>query len=190
MMPVARFRFTDAFYAEAFQRHQQAFPGTPNLRLLRGGLALLLTLGVIVVVQSGDISTVWRLAQPMVVIVLGLLLFFYLFGHRLERWAACRGFRKSPFHDELLRVEFRQDGVHAVGEVASVSASWGTFAKVVHFRDGFLIVEHGGLYRWIPIRYLEDPASLNELETLLRDNIRDHRVIEPVRVETPKDEWG
>jgi hypothetical protein len=86
-------------------------------------------------------------------------------------------------------MEFREDGYHATTAIANTDLSWAAFSKVVHFRDGFLLFQGPHLANWVPVRYLEDPDSLVELEALLRDMIDDHRIIEPVSRDASGGNW-
>ncbi len=100
-----------------------------------------------------------------------------------------KSFQQSPFRDELLRIELRDDGFHAKGDISTVDLHWSAFTKVVHFEDGFLLFQGPQVANWIPVRYLEDAAALADLEALLDANIAEHKVVEPVTWMKPNGGW-
>lgn len=101
---------------------------------------------------------------------------FMFFAHHVDLWWAKRSFQKSPFLDDVLRIEFTAEGFHAKSEKQEVKLNWSVFTKVAHFSDGFLLFQGPKMANWIPLSSLESPAQSRDLERLLREKIKDHVV--------------
>jgi YcxB-like protein len=188
-MVVVTFRYTDAHFLQAqrrFRRQSRDWRAGCVARLLLAAMMLSIFIGTIVLaVKDRHLSgnTLIGLAALLFIVILSVM------GGHLVEWRLLRAFRQSPYRDELLQIEFRDDGFYAMGERSAVSLRWSVFTKVVHFRDGFLLFQGPGLVNWIPVRHFENPEAVAEVAALLRDNIENHQIIEAVRPERSKDNW-
>ena len=124
--------------------------------------------------------TVWMFWKEQIVIGLffTMLSVFMFFAHHIDYWLARRSFRKSPFRDDEVTIEFSDAGVHALSPKQDSKLQWSVFTKVAHFRDGFLLFQGPKFFNWIPQSSLGSSSQVAELEALLRSKIVEHRVVE------------
>ena len=108
-----------------------------------------------------------------------VLCVFMLNAHHVDFWLARRRFRKSPYFNEEVSIEFSDSGYHSRSAKSDSMLQWSVFTKVVHFRDGFLLFQGPYLYSWIPLASLVNPSDAAELATLLRSKIANHTIMEP-----------
>jgi len=90
-----------------------------------------------------------------------------------------RSFKKSPYLDDDVVIEFTDAGFHAHSSKQDTKLQWSAFTKVAHFSDGFLLFQGPKFFNWIPFSSLESPSQAVELATLLRSKITEHKVVEP-----------
>lgn len=167
LAPVAvfEFEFNEAFFIEMFDRYRRT-TGSPRLMLvLRVAFTpLLLGCAVLAAVKG----------RPVIALYVGVFGLVLLFSSKLDEWLLRRGFRKSPFRNEPMRVELADEGLHAAGNVSSASLKWPAFTCVRRFPDGFLLFHGPRLFRWLPMCYLKS-GSVEEIDKLLRAKISDYR---------------
>jgi hypothetical protein len=174
-VPAVTFRFTDKLFLEARQRSNRYLV---NMRAL-WALLIVMLVGL-VGITLWDLYDGAPLMYPWSLVFLGGYLAWLLWFWHWPTWYALRSFRQSPFCNELVRIEFDDRGFHGRGEIGNVDLAWVVFIKVVHFRDGFLLFQGSNVVNWIPVRYLEGPDTVVELEALLREKIENHKIIERV----------
>ena len=168
-MPTASVKFTPDFLVEALQRyrrqHRSRYVG---LAIKLVALALLAPLAI------------WMFWQGHVLIgiffaALGVCMFF---AHHVDYWVARRSFRKSPYRDEDVTIQFSEAGVHALSPKQDTNLQWSVFTKVAHFRDGFLLFQGPKSFNWIPLSSLGNASQAAELESLLRSKIPVHNIVD------------
>jgi len=169
-MPTASIKFTSDFLIAALQRYRRQHRGKyVGLAIKLVALALLAPLAI------------WMFWHGHVVIALffAALSIFMFLAHHVDYWFARRSFRKSPYRDEDVTIEFSDAGFHARSPKQDTKLQWSAFTRVSHFRDGFLLFQGPKFCNWIPLSSLSSPSEAAELETLLRSKIQDHRIVEP-----------
>ncbi|RYD54486.1 MAG: YcxB family protein [Verrucomicrobiaceae bacterium] len=168
-VPAANIRYNADFLAEAFKRYRRQHPARYFILAVKA-------LGVLVLMPATIFAFSTKDHMHALICLTFLILIF--FSGALEKWRLKRAIAKSPFNDDELRVEFSESGFHAFSAKQDVKLAWNVFSRVAHFRDGFLLFQGPKLFNWIPFSALE-PGGLEELETLLRTNIANHKIVNP-----------
>ena len=168
-MPTATFKFDSDYLVEARKRYKRQ----QWSRWLPLPLRLLV---VVIFVAAG----VWMLRKGDVVFGLFVVSYgaFLALAHHVDYWLARRSFRKSPFRDEVVTIEFAEAGVHSQSSKHDSQVQWSAFTKVAHFRDGVLVFLGPKRFDWIPFSSLSGANDAAELEALLRAKIQEHRIVE------------
>jgi hypothetical protein len=168
-MTTASIKFTSDFLVEAFQRYRRQHRGRyVGLAIKLLALALLAPIAI------------WMLWQGNVVIgvFFAALSVFMFFAHHVDYWLARRSFRKSPYRDEDVVIEFSDAGFHARSPKQDTKLQWSAFTRVAYFKDGFLLFQGPKLFNWIPLSSLDGPSQATELGALLRSKILEHKIVE------------
>lgn len=169
-MPTASIKFTSDYLVEACRRYRRQHRGRyASLALKLLALALLAPVAVWLVKQG-------HIAVGVVFAALGVFMFL---AHHVDHWLARRSFRRSPYRDEDLTIEFSEAGFHAQSPKQDVRLRWSAFTTVAHFSDGFLLFQGPKLFTWIPLSSLARASESAELDALLRARIPEHRIVEP-----------
>lgn len=167
-MTVAVFKFDEDFLVEAFRRYRRQHRARWVFLGLKVGAILL------VAAVGGWALHLGNTLPGVVFLSLSLLLCFV---HRVDDWWVRRALRKSPYADEVLRVEMDETSYRVTSPKQDVKLQWSVFTRVVHFPDGVLIFQGPRVFNWIPVTALVAPADRAGLETLVRSKIRPHQVI-------------
>jgi hypothetical protein len=174
-MPTASIKFTSDFLIEAFRRYRRQHRGRyVGLAIKLLALVLLAPIAVFMFWQEHVLFGVFFAA-------LGVFMFF---AHHVDYWLARRSFRKSPYRDEDMIIEFSDAGFHARSPKQDTRLQWSAFTRVAHFRDGFLLFQGPRFFNWIPVSSLGSPSQAAELAALLRSKIAEHRIVEPCAAPT------
>jgi hypothetical protein len=169
-MPTASIRFTSDFLIETFRRYRRQHRGRyVRFAVKLFAVALLAPLGILMFWQR----------QVATGVFLAALTIFMFFAHHVDYWLARRSFRKSPYCDEDVVIEFSDTGVHARSPKQDTKLQWSAFTRVAHFKDGFLLFQGSKLVNWIPLSSLDGPSQAAELAALLQSKISEHKVVEP-----------
>jgi hypothetical protein len=169
-MPTARVKFTSDYLVETFRRYrQQEHAGRvfPVVRVFMAGACVLIGLSSF---YGGN---------PAIGLICLAACVFFVFFNRIADWRTRHVQRSSPDRDNDLAIEFTEAGVHIHSPTYDTRFEWSVFTSVAHFRDGFLIFRGPRSFQWIPALSLGGASQVVELETLLRANVREHRIIQP-----------
>ena len=168
-MPTATIDFNSDFLIEMLKRYRRQHSDR------RLGLIIKI-LGVIVLTPVA-VSLFWQ-----GLIWLGLFISAWIIlifaAHLVDYWLARRAFVKSPFRNQLLTIEFTEDGFHALSPIEDTKLQWCVFTEVVHFPDGVLLFKGPKVFNWIPFSSISDAQQIQELENLLREKVAKHRIID------------
>jgi hypothetical protein len=176
-MPIANIHFTSDFLVEAFQRYRRQHRGRSVILAIRLLAFPVLALVALALFWQGDIAEGLYFAAFIV---------FLFFAHHIDSWLIRRTFRKSPYRDDHLTIEFSEAGFHTHSPIQDTKLQWSVFTRVTHFRDGFLLFQGPKAFNWIPVSSLESATQVAELETLLRSRVQEHRIIQPCVVPATK----
>ena len=169
-MPTASIKGTSDFLIEGLQRYRRQHRARYVMLVIRVLAAVLLA--------PLTILTFWQ--GPVVIgVFLMALTVVMFFGHHVDYWCARRSFRKSPFRDEDVEIDFSDTGFHARSPKQDVKLQWSVFTRVAHFKDGFLLLQGPNVFNWVPLSSLGDPSQAAELAALLRSKISEHKIVEP-----------
>ena len=165
-MPTATIKFSPEFLVEAMKR----------CRAQNRARLVILVIKLVSLAILAPIA-LWLFLQGYHSTGIGFALVsvFMFYAQHLDFWWAKHSFRKSPYLNDVLAIEFSEGGFHARSPKQDVKLQWSVFTKVVHFKDGFLIFQGPGAANWIPISSLGDSAQAIELEMLLREKVREHK---------------
>jgi YcxB-like protein len=169
-MPTASIKFTPDFLVEALKRYRLQHRGRyVGLAIKLFALALLTPLAI------------WMFSRGHILIgiLFAALGTFMFFAHHVDYWLARRSFRRSPYRDDDVTIEFTDTGFHARSPKQDTKLQWSAFTRVAHFRDGFLLFQGPKLCNWIPHSALGSTSQAAELATLLASKIAEHRIVEP-----------
>src|SRR5688572_9933697 len=144
-MPTASIKFTSDFLTEAMKRYRRVHRSRYVI------LAIKLMAVTLLVPLAGWMF--WK-DQLLVGVFLAALSGFMFVAHRVDYWLACRTFRKSPYRDDELTIEFTDAGFHAYSSKQDMALQWSVFTRMVEFRDGFLLFQGPTFYNWIPLSSL------------------------------------
>jgi hypothetical protein len=170
-MPTASIKFTSDFLTAAMKRY----------RRVHWSRYVIFAIKVVAVTLLVPLAVwmIWK-DQLLVGIFLAALSGFMFVAHHVDDWLACRAFRKSPYRDDELTIEFTDGGFHARSSKQDTALQWSAFTRMVEFRDGFLLFQGPTFYNWIPLSSLIDGSQAAELAELLRSKIADQRIVEPI----------
>jgi hypothetical protein len=170
-MTEASVRFDDDFIGDALRHYRLQHRARRPLMILKAVMAFLLAALAVFGFVYGPL-------------VLGLffvgLCALLLFGHHIDFWLARRSLRKWAFRDEVVAIEFTDEGFHAKSPKQETTLRWLSFTKVVHFRDGFLLFHGPSSFHWIPVSSLARSSDAAKLERFLCEKITEHRIVEHV----------
>jgi hypothetical protein len=169
-MPTATIKFTSDFIIEASIRYRGQHRG----RYVALGIKLL----ALVLLAPLALWMFWQEHVLIGVFFVALSVFMF-FAHHVDYWLARRSFRKSPYRDEDVIIEFTDAGFHARSPKQDTKLHWSAFTRVAHFSDGFLLFQGPKFFNWIPLSSLGSPAQATDLAALLRSNIAEHKIVEP-----------
>lgn len=169
-MPTARIRFTSDFRVEAFQRYRRQHRGRY--------LGLAVKLFALPIFALSALALFWQGLFAIGLYFLAGCMFLY-FAHYMDAWYIRWSFRKSPYRDDNITIDFTDAGFHVHSPIQDVKLQWSVFTRVIHFGDGFLLFQGPRAFNWIPLTSLGSASQVAELETLLRSKVRDHRIIKP-----------
>jgi hypothetical protein len=167
-MPIASIQYDSDFYIESLKRYRLQHGGR------RFGLVVKF-LGIIILTPVA-VSLFWQGYYFWGLVITALVILAFI-SHRIDYWIIRRAFRKSPFRDELVIIEFTESGFHATSPIQDIKLQWPAFTKVVHFPDGFLLFQGPRTVNWIPFSAIPDMQQAQELENLLRAKVGNHQLI-------------
>jgi hypothetical protein len=167
-MPIASIQYDSDFYIESLKRYRRQHGGRHFGLIVK-------VLGVLILTPVA-VSLFWQglFLWGLLITALVILAFF---SQYIDYWMIRRAFRKSPFRDELVTIEFTEPGFHATSPIQDIKLQWPAFTKVVYFPDGFLLFRGPGTVNWIPFSAIPDMQQTQELENLLRAKVGNHQLI-------------
>ena len=168
-VPAANIRYNADFLAEAFKRYRRQHSARYFILAVKAIGVLILLPGSIFAFSAKD-------TEPALICLTFLILIF--FSGAIEKWNIGRSLAKSPYNNDDLRIEFTEAGFHAFSAKQDVKLAWPIFNRVAHFKDGFLLFQGPKIFNWVPFSSLE-PGTVEELETLLRTHITQHKIVKP-----------
>jgi len=158
-MPVVyEFRFSEDFLIETWRRYRR------HKRHRTFGVIRLVTVviaglfGVLFIVLG-----LWWLALFFALLIVGAYQ-----GHRIDEWLTRRRFRKSPYHDDPVRIEISDDGFWIRGSKGEARLQWAAFTRTVRFPDGWLCLQGPGVANWLPDSALRPDESTERLDDLVQ----------------------
>jgi hypothetical protein len=167
-MVVAEFKLTENLLTQEFRRYRRQHRG--RFVMLAIKVLALLILAPIATLLCSD-------GYILVGVLFAVLAVFMLFAHWVDHWWARRAFRKSPFRDTHVRIEFREDGFYLRTDKSEGRLDWSLFSRVVRFADGFLLLRKSKGYSWIPLDSLTAPSAASDLEEFLKRKITEYKVV-------------
>jgi hypothetical protein len=163
-----RFRFDDEHLIRSTQRYQQkrwSMRAVAVFRYLAAALCAALAWFCWLIREN------W-VASLAVAAVLSLL-----FTWPLQKLAIRYKFRKSPFRNEEVTVNFDAQGAHVKGTVQDARVSWAVYTRARRFEDGMLLFLGPSLYSWMPDSAATDSTSSANLRELVRAHVSDYREV-------------
>ena len=148
-----------------FRRYRASGKNARFVAILKGFLGLCLV-GLIVLCALAKIY--WGVA------FIATFLTLLVFARRLDEWVIGRRFRKSPYHDEHVRIQLSTEGLTTTTTKSSAQHSWAVFTKACRLADGFLLFHVPDIFNWLPIRAITE-GTAEEAEELIRANVADYK---------------
>lgn len=96
---------------------------------------------------------------------------FLLLSGRIDQWWLKHKLRRSPFINEIVKLELSDAGLHAISLSQDSKLAWRVFTKMIQFDDGILLLQGPGMCNWIPYERLELEHDAQRLIQLVHANI-------------------
>lgn len=132
-----------------------------------------------IILMANDISEIRAL--PLVVIslipalIVGVLV--YLLHGFISPWlgkrVAAKYFKSSPILNEVVKIDFSEEGITSVSELKSDFVKWGAFIKVTESNTDFLLYTGRYLSGFVPKRSFDSDEKIAALRTLIKDTLRE-----------------
>lgn len=164
-MPAFEITFSESFLVEMFRRHRRSRKLALYATLLKGFLGLcLIGLTVMCVLAKTYVGA------SVICVFLALLVFAY----RIDELLLRQRFRKSPYHDERIRIQLSAGGFTANSTKSNVQLGWAAFTGARRLDDGFLLFQGPGVFNWLPINAITE-GTADDAEELIRTNVPDYK---------------
>jgi len=164
-MTVFEFTFTEKFLIDCLKRIRRCsrFGGYGTIRLVLLALCLIGLITITLVteeyIDAGVVSACFCLL---------------LFVPRMNRWRITRRFRKSPYHNDRIRLTLSTEGLTAKGAKSESRWDWAAVTAARRLDDGFLLFQGPGVFNWLPTSALV-VGSVEEADGLIQANVVDYK---------------
>lgn len=168
-MPTVSFQFTANHNLEGFKRYRRQ--STWRLFALSVKAVGVVFFGFLcfLVMRGGDV---------VASLIFGALTVLILVAHHLEYALFRRAFKKSPYIDEVVLIEFTEEGVYIRSPKQNAQLQWSAWTKGIQFREGLLLLQGPQLFSWIPFASLQDLSDADELVELVRSKVSEFKIRE------------
>ena len=169
--------YDEAFSVEAVRRLYASASNKkwPNTATIISGTVVMFGVVIGLAIEKGD----WWMVKLLVGLA-GLLAgigFFILVTRHLMFAEVRKDFRESTLKNTEVTVTLTLDGIHLVTADSNEEHTWNIFCKARRFNDGFLLFIASKRGYWLPDVALIE-GSMAEIETLIKLNVGDYKVIE------------
>jgi hypothetical protein len=163
-----RFRFDVAHLIRSTQRYRQT----------RAIIRAWTIFGYLAAVPAAALAWFcWLIGENWVASLCVAAVITLLFNWPLQKLAIRYTFRKSPFSNEDVQVEFGADGVRVKGTIQDTRLTWAVYTSARRFKDGMLLFQGPHMYSWMPDSAATDSTSVAGLGELARTQVRDYREV-------------
>lgn len=164
-MSIFEITFSESFLIEMFRRYRR------SKRPARYAMLLKVFLGICL---AGLVVACVLAKKYFGASVISVFFALRVFAQRIEEWLIRRRFRKSPYHDERIRIQLSPDGFTANGTKSNIQLSWAVFTGARRLNDGFLLFQGPSDCNWLPISAITK-GTVEDAEELIRTNVSDYK---------------
>ena len=164
-MPTFEFTFSESFLVEMFRQYRRSRKLARYVTLFKVVLGLCLV-GVIAV-------CLFARTFPGACVI-SLFLALLVFSPRIDEWLVTKRFRKSPYHNERVRIQLSPDGLLVQCTKSTSQLGWTVFTGARRFEEGFLLFQGPGAFNWLPVNSMTE-GTLEQAEELIRANVSDYK---------------
>ena len=164
-----RIQAGDEFYATAFQRHFQQHASYRSISTIRiVGIIVLLLCAAATALQGH-----WKPALASLGAVSLVIL-----SRPLDRFIRHWKIRRSPFWNEVFKMELSEQGFKSSSPKANVELTWEAFTKAIRFSDGVLLYQGPNAFYWLPNTSLLEGDTIGQAEWLICQHVAVMRTID------------
>ena len=157
---------SDAHLLEGLRRHQD-LKFTRKAVFAFKGVCLAALLGIAGVMFFG-VKSIWG---GLLMLGFGVLL---IFSRAVDRWILRYRFRKSPYRDRRVKIEFADEGLRTTSELADSVIRWEAYSRAVRVQTGFLLYQGPNAFTWLPATSFERSANLDAVAECFRRNVKEY----------------
>ena len=170
MQPQYRFRFSEEHLLTSFLRYRQQLWWRKWFLGLKWVLAIPFAAVLGLAVYSGA-----KLLATVLGGLFGMVLGGLTLGWRIDALLLRRRFRRSPYYNDDITYFLSEEGSRVLGRDSEVRIGWSSFTRARRYPDGLLLFQGPGMFNWLPDAAALEPATVKEVDRLLRTYVADYR---------------